>query len=131
MTYLVDTDWLINSYRGTRLATETIKQLHPERLAVSIISVGELYEGAMTSSNPDAELTLFDRLLEPFTTLPLDNACMQHFASIRSTLRRQGQLIPDLDILIASTALRHDLILITANLRHFARIPSLRLYQPR
>ena len=85
----------------------------------------------MTSSNPDAELTLFDRLLEPFTTLPLDNACMQHFASIRSTLRRQGQLIPDLDILIASTALRHDLILITANLRHFARIPSLRLYQPR
>lgn len=56
---------------------------------------------------------------------------MQHLAYIRSTLRRQGRLIPDLDLLIASTAIRHDLILVTANLRHVARIASLRLYQPR
>ena len=85
----------------------------------------------MTSSSPAAELAVFDHLLEPFTTLPLDNACMQHFAFIRSTLRRQDQLIPDLDLLIASTALHHDLILVTANVRHFVRIPDLRLYQPR
>lgn len=85
----------------------------------------------MTSSRPDDELAVFDHLLQPFTTLPLDKTCMQQFAYIRSTLRRQGHLIPDLDLLIASTALRHDLILVTANLRHFARIPSLRLYRPR
>lgn len=131
MTYLVDTDWLINSFRGTQVATETLRLLIPERLAVSIITLGELYEGAITSSNPDAELAVFNQLLEPFTTLPLDNACMQHFARVPSTLRRQGQLIPDLDLLIASTALRYDLMLITANVRHFARIPSLRLYYPR
>jgi predicted nucleic acid-binding protein len=129
--YLVDTDWLINSYRGAQLATETIRELSPDGLAVSIITVGELYEGAMTSSNPDGELAVFDHLLEPFATLPLDNACMQYFARVRSTLRRQGQLIPDLDLLIASTALRHDLILVTANLRHFARIPNLHLHQLR
>ena len=63
MTYLVDTDWLINSYRGTHLATETIRRLRPERLAVSIITVGELYEGAMTSSNPEDELAVFNHLL--------------------------------------------------------------------
>lgn len=95
------------------------------------MTAGEFYEGAMTSSHPDAELAVFDHLLEPFTTLPLDNACMQHLAYIRSTLRRQGRLIPDLDLLIASTAIRHDMILVTANLRHVARIASLRLYQPR
>lgn len=130
MTYLVDTDWLINSFRGTHPATETIRRLRPERLAVSIITVGELYEGAMTSSSPESELAVFDHLLQPFSTLPLDKACMQHFAYVRSTLRRQGQLIPDMDLLIASTALRHDLTLITANVKHFARIPSLRLYHP-
>jgi predicted nucleic acid-binding protein len=85
----------------------------------------------MTSSNPADELAVFDHLLEPFTTLPFDKVCMQHFAYIRSTLRRQGQLIPDLDLLIASTALRHDLTLVTANLKHFARIPDIRLYQLR
>ena len=44
--------------------------------------------------------------------------------------RRQGQLIPDLDLLIAATALHHDLTLLTRNIRHFNRIPELRLYQP-
>lgn len=130
MNYLVDTDWLINSFRGTRLATETISRLRTEGLAVSIITVGELYEGAMTSADPAAELATFENLLEPFTTVTLDDVCMQHFAFLRSSLRRQGQLIPDLDLLIASTALRHDLILVTANRRHFNRIPNLQLYQP-
>jgi predicted nucleic acid-binding protein len=39
-------------------------------------------------------------------------------------------LIPDLDCLIAATAVHHHLILLTRNRRHFARIPDLRLYEP-
>lgn len=38
-----------------------------------------------------------------------------------------GNLIPDLDLLIASTALEHALVLLTRNRRHFQRIPQLRL----
>ena len=49
---------------------------------------------------------------------------------MRAFLRRQGQLIPDLDLLIAATALAHDLTLVTRNRRHFSRILSLRLYEP-
>ena len=45
-------------------------------------------------------------------------------------LRRQGQLIPDLDLLIAATALAHDLTLVTRNRHHFERIPDLRLHSP-
>jgi predicted nucleic acid-binding protein len=39
-------------------------------------------------------------------------------------------LIPDVDLLIAATALEEDLTLVTRNTRHFERIPDLKLYQP-
>jgi predicted nucleic acid-binding protein len=55
---------------------------------------------------------------------------MERFAYLRAELRRRGQLFPDLDLLIAATALQHDLTLLTRNVRHFNRIPDLRLYQP-
>ena len=58
-------------------------------------------------------------------------AVMLRFARMRSELRRQGNLIPDFDLLIAATALEHDLILMTRNTRHFARIAGLRLYGAR
>lgn len=59
--------------------------------------------------------------------LLLDDAIMERFARIRSDLRARGQLIPDLDLAIAATALEHDLTLLTRNARHFSRIPNLRL----
>ena len=55
---------------------------------------------------------------------------MDVFARTRVELRRAGRLIPDLDLLIAATAIHHDLTLLTRNVRHFGRIPELQLYQP-
>ncbi len=37
-------------------------------------------------------------------------------------------LIPDADLFIAATALHHDLTLVTRNLKHFERVPGIRLY---
>ncbi len=68
--------------------------------------------------------------LSGFTVLALNDAIMQVFGQNRHALRRQGKLIPDLDLLIAATALHYDLTLMTCNLRHFARIPGLGLYRP-
>jgi predicted nucleic acid-binding protein len=54
---------------------------------------------------------------------------MTTFARTRAGLRARGILIPDLDLLIAATALEHDLTLLTRNRRHFDRITGLKLYQ--
>ncbi len=51
---------------------------------------------------------------------------MQRFARIRGDLRQRGQLIGDPDILIATTALYYDLILLTRNKKHYQRIPLLK-----
>ena len=46
---------------------------------------------------------------------------------LKARLRAQGQLIADNDLYIASIALRHDLILLTGNLRHYERVSGLRV----
>jgi tRNA(fMet)-specific endonuclease VapC len=130
MRYLLDTDWLIATSVNQPNAVRAIDDLSYTGLALSIIAIGELYEGAFRFPDPQAELTRIRRFLEPFTTVWLSDPIMELFGQTRSDLRRTGQLIPDLDLLIAATAIRHDLILLTRNLRHFTRSAKLRLYQP-
>jgi tRNA(fMet)-specific endonuclease VapC len=64
-------------------------------------------------------------LVAASTMIFLDIETAEVFAHLRQRLRAEGNLIPDHDIWIAATAIRHDLTLITRD-RHFERIPDLR-----
>lgn len=130
MRYLVDADWLIDAAIGRQRAQHTLERLTDEGLAVSIIAVAEVYEGAFGTPNPQATLAGLRDFLSDFAILSLTDPIIEHFARLRAALRQQGQLIPDMDLFIAATALDADLTLVTRNVRHFARIPDLRLYQP-
>jgi tRNA(fMet)-specific endonuclease VapC len=68
--------------------------------------------------------------LEGYEIIGLTDPVMEFFARTRHTLRRAGNIIPDLDLLIAATAVVNGCTLMTRNLRHFQRIPGLQLYQP-
>lgn len=128
MNYLVDADWLIDAMVGRALAQETLERLSDQGVAVSIIAVAEVYEGAFNTADPQATLSGMREFLGDFAILPVSDPVVERFARTRATLRQQGQMIPDMDLLIASTALAADLTLITRNLRHFTRIPGLQLY---
>lgn len=129
MLYLLDTDWIIDALADRRNAPALIKELSPDGISISIVTVGEVYEGAFGSALSERHLSSLRLFLSPFPVLPLTDPIMEHFARLRSQLRRQGNLIPDFDLLIAATAWEHDLTLLTFNQRHFARIPGLRLFQ--
>jgi tRNA(fMet)-specific endonuclease VapC len=129
MRYLVDTDWLIDTLIGLPPAVTTLERLVPAGIGISIISIGEIYEGAFRGSEPATALARYRTFLAPLPALSLSDAIMEHFARIRARLRQDGNLIPDLDLLIASTAIQHDLILLSRNRRHFDRIPGLKLYE--
>lgn len=130
MQYLIDTDWAINALERRRQADAILRPLFASGVGLSIVSVGELYEGAYSSPNPEAHLERFHRFLLSFRILGLDEALMRRFGELRFQLRRQGQLIPDFDLLIAASALYHDLTLLTFNRRHFERVTELRIYRP-
>jgi tRNA(fMet)-specific endonuclease VapC len=129
--YLVDSDWLIDAAAGRADAIRTLNRLSGDGLAVSIIAVAEVYEGAFRAPNPEAMLASFREFLASYPTLHLTDPIVERFPRMRAALRQrqQGQLIPDMDLLIAATALTHDLDLVTRNVRHFERIAELPLYQ--
>ena len=130
MRYLVDSDWIIDALVGIPVALDTLARLSSDGLAVSIVTIGEVLEGAYLLPDPTPDLDAFRRFLNGFTVLPLTEPIMEEIARHRAILRRQGMLIPDLDLLIGATALSFELTLLTRNLRHFARLSDLEIYRP-
>lgn len=128
MKYLIDTDWLIDYLKGKLAAGQLLDQLVHEGIAISLITYGEILEGIYYGKDPKQQEQIFRAFLRVTPILPLTENSLERFADIRGGLRRQGQLIGDADILIAATALDHDLTLVTQNLGHFRRIPKLTLH---
>jgi predicted nucleic acid-binding protein len=54
--YLIDTDWIIDALNNQTAALDRLTSLAPEGLAVSLISYGELWEGAKFARDPAREL---------------------------------------------------------------------------
>ena len=54
-------------------------------------------------------------------------ACARKFGEVRGTLLQQGISIPTTDLMIASTALVHNLTMVTHNTADYRHIPGLRL----
>ena len=125
MPYLLDTDWTIQYLNGLDRFVKRVDELEPSGLSLSTISLGEVYEGVFGSVDPPARENEFNAFLERVEIIPIDIEIARIFGIERLRLRREGRMIGDLDILIAATALRYDLTLLTNNRRHFDRIPTL------
>ena len=52
MTYLIDTDWVIDHLHQKESVTRRLEEFAPAGLALSIISLAELYEGVFYSRDP-------------------------------------------------------------------------------
>jgi tRNA(fMet)-specific endonuclease VapC len=128
MTYLIDTDWVIDHLHQNVHTTQRLEALAPEGLALSIVSLAELYEGVYYSRDPAASEAALERFLDPeLTILGIDEETCKIFGKERGRLRTAGALVGDCDLLIGATALRHDLIILTNNRRHFERLEGLRI----
>lgn len=66
-----------------------------------------------------------DRLLGAVTVLPWTDESSRVFGACKARLERDGVLVDDFDIAIASIALSHGAEVVTANLPHFSRISGL------
>lgn len=52
MSNLLDTDWAIHYLNNNSQVMRRLDSLRPDGIAISIISIAELYEGIVNSSNP-------------------------------------------------------------------------------
>lgn len=126
MRYLIDTDWVIDHFRQVERVTRRLDELVPEGLALSIVSLAELYEGVYYSRDPVQSEQALNRFLAPeLTILGIDEETSQIFGRERGRLRREGKSIGDLDLFIAATCLRNNLTLLSNNRRHFELVEGL------
>jgi tRNA(fMet)-specific endonuclease VapC len=126
-THLLDTSWLIRHLRGETAYTRTMQRLGAAQLAISIVSLAELYEGLYRAADPPTAEAALAVALTDVASLPLDDEICRLFGEHRARLRQANQLIGDLDLLIGTTALRHGLTVLTTNRAHFERIPTLQI----
>ena len=59
------------------------------------------------------------------TVLPYDTGVARTYGQIHAQLEEAGQMPGEADLMIAATALRHGLVVVTGNLRHYKRVPGL------
>lgn len=131
MSYLLDSDWIIDVLNGQGQATQILVTLAPQGLYLSIITYGELYEGAYYSRNPQQALADVQTFLTGKTILPLSQPIVERFGVVRGSLPRHiRQQVGDMDLLIAATALHHGLELVTRNVRDFQHVPGVTIYPP-
>jgi len=127
LTYILDTNVLSVTLRDANSLPALRLQQHPRSdLVVPSIVRAELEFGALKGGSK-SKLETVKEFLAQFPTLPFDDVCVTSYSVARNELERTGQRIGALDLMIASIALTHKMILVTHNTAEFARVPGLQI----
>jgi len=110
VTALADTSLFIAVERHRRLSQQL-----PERLSVSIITLGELRLGVLAAAAADVRARRLETLsrVEMLDPIPIDRRVASAWAALRLALRDQSKRMPLNDSWIAATAIAHRLPVVT------------------
>jgi tRNA(fMet)-specific endonuclease VapC len=129
--YLVDSDVCIRAMGKERASlTSELSTMRPEGLAISVVTYGEVTEGVLYSRQRAVNHQRWRDFLAGFDIIDVTLEIAEVWADIRGFLRKRGNIVPDNDLLIASTALRFGMTVVTRNLRHFGRVDGLDVLVP-
>ncbi len=126
MEYLLDTDICIFFLKGKYNIKDKILKAGIENCYISEITVAELKYGAEKSENFSKHSKEVERMEELFTVIPIYNS-LDFFAKEKVRLQKEGNLIPDFDLLIGATSISNDMALVSNNEKHLKRISTIRL----
>lgn len=131
--YVLDTDTVTHQQLGQRFVIAKLQRVDRSTVATTVITMYEQLRGRLAAINrrqSDVQLQLALRHLQ---------ATQQYFCGARilsfdqRTIQLQQSLLAQKirigaqDLQIAAIVLAHNAILVTANQRHFAQVPGLRL----
>jgi tRNA(fMet)-specific endonuclease VapC len=127
MAFLLDTDLLIDHFDGEPTAMMLVASMANEGLAISAITYMEAFEGILRHLEATTAERHMEALLIGVAIISIDEPVARRCAQLRWWLRRQGRRVGSraIDLLIAATAIEHDLVLATRNLRDYRDIPGL------
>ena len=128
MNYLLDTNVLIDFFHGQKNIVDKVQSIERENLSISIITAAEIYHGSYKTALSRKYIDEFENFLIDLEVLliPLDRELVKRYGLLMASLEKQGKKLSSFDILIAATALIHNLTIIT-NDKGLARIKGLKI----
>ena len=127
MAYLIDTDIIIFALRKDKSVLIKFEENKNIPISISMITYAELIFGAKRSQNEQQNMMKVRHIRELYPIEDLNEGVMEVFADIKAKMFNNGIRIEDMDLLIAATAIYNDLTLVTNNVKHFEKIPYLKL----
>jgi tRNA(fMet)-specific endonuclease VapC len=127
LRYLLDTNILIYTIKNRPTQVRDRFMQNNGLMAISTVTLGELIFGTERSAKPQENLAVVESLLARIEVLPYDEAAAYHFGQIRADLFSRGQPIGPFDMMIAAHARSRGLVLVTNNMKEYARVSGLRV----
>lgn len=121
---VIDTGIFIEFLRAKN-KEKTLLNLIPDTENIYLSSI-TLYESLMGATTSEKKIDI-DLLTSDIPILPFDDESAKKAGQIYHKLRKSNKMIEFRDIFIASTAITHQLPLLTLNDKHFVRINGLTL----
>ena len=124
-----DTD-VVSAVLGRKPPLHLIRRLASlpaEKQFTTAITVGELLYGNVTRNSAQLTARVRAVILSAAEVLPFDESAAHISGSLRADLEARGRRLSEPDLRIASIVLSRDLALVTGNIRHFGRVPELRV----
>jgi predicted nucleic acid-binding protein len=127
MAYLIDTDILSYVIHGIPEAEALLDELTVDGMAMSVITYLEALQSVTRSPIPGTARQRFDGLLSEMPVIQFGLLEAERTADLFEQLRQEGKRVRSraLDLLIAGTALTHDLTLVSNNADDYLDIPDL------
>lgn len=107
--------------------TENIKNTDPVNIKIPSLVKAELIVGALKSEKESENLKVINSFLSYFEIIPFGDTESEIYAEIRASLEKKGKIIGPNDLIIASTVIANNGILITNNEKEFTRVENLRV----
>ncbi len=126
MKTLLDTCILaeLQNPQGNEKVKEVVKRLEDESLYISVLTVGEIAKGISLLGSSKKKQSLIEWLANleiQFSNriLPIEVEIARLWGDLTASRQKTGIVIPAIDGLIAATALRHNMRVMTRNTKHF------------
>jgi len=109
---------------GNSALKKKIREIGFENCVVSEITITELKYGVAKSTKREKNLQALETFQTKIEVLPIFPA-LDIYASEKARLKTKGKMLDDFDLLIGSTAIFNNLILVTKNVSDFDRLDGI------
>ena len=124
--YLIDTNICVYYIKGQFNLHEKFTEIGADNLYISEITIAELKYGIENSTKKKDNRKTVERFITSIQIVPIIGS-LDIYAKEKARLKKKGQLIDDFDLLIGSSAIANEMVLVTRNVKHFNRISSINI----